>query len=1163
MAGQEVKAEDTEVEIGPQPAIKEEGEVSLDHVNGHMDMLEHAHGGYMGDGDGGGLMDDGGNDWNGDADHELKRVKVYELVGARWVDQGTAFCFGQFSEENNEALLIARSERNYNEIVLTTTIRSNDVYQRQQDTLIVWTEPDGVDYALSFQDPDGCSEVWQFILEVQRHMNSTDALSGVSSSPILGPDTSVTTASILRSGHLPQPNLGIISEIERAIKALTRTAMMKERICEYIQAEKYIKSLIGVMHTAEELESLENLHALCSLMQTILMLNDHGMYEHIMEDDMFFGVVGILEYDPDFPDHKANYREFLQTQSHFHQPIPIRDSVIQRKVHNAYRLQFLKDVVLARAIDDSTFNVINSCILFNQIDIISHVQHDANFLRDLISLFVDEAIFFPGKKPPLPQQPQHPQGNIQGPLPPNQIIISLNGGSEERDDDNMDVDPKSEDPTHAQNSPSTSKLLVNGSEAYKELRQYYQHHYSFAPRQDLTEAEINLRREVIILLQQLCVMGKNVQLPARLALFRNLVDRGIVFAVQWAISLPDKEESNKAMISAGGEVLSTLLDHDLNGVRSHVNKHVDAIERERNAKKKYADKAETLLDAMCRIMATTKDLAIQSQIGDALKTWLEIPSGDAGPAPVAAGGDGAPSGPSKTPVIRKEGDTERFLDYFYKHCITVLFKPLMELPEWKNVKGAVLPLYREEANRFTYLADLFHSFLVQHGFRSHLFSISSNILGRVVSLLKAKDKHLRHSTFRIFRYLVKQNNPVSTNMLCKLDIFQPLLELTLQESRRDNLLSCSCQELFDTMRKDNVKELIRFCMTHHEDLIKKLCKTPLGGQRFDLFIKRYEINCQPPPPDSPKTERVDPRVWAGPSRGMMEAEEEDYFNGDEEDDEVNAVIINAGWTRIQPPSLPIPPISGIKARRRKHQRSTTPSRPPSRQPGVGLGTLLDYDDEDEEPVSTGNSPSDASTSRIALSPSPELFSSNPPQLPVEEEDDEDRLLESLVSRPSTSRSAGSPGPTAAPPRPSPSPLEQLTQLASVGLSIPLRLGEKRRRDQDEEEDGLERLRKTKKTTTVTAQTLEGKMSAGGVSSEDSGSGNGSPAPVAVVPSNATNQDSGKVKGTGAKTDEPPASNRLWKVKMGGAASWMSKLAPQKSTVTTSSSQPNAKDGDTG
>ena len=42
----------------------------------------------------------------------------------------------------------------------------------QTDTLIVWTEPDGVDYALSFQEPEGCAEVWNFIQEVQRHMST-------------------------------------------------------------------------------------------------------------------------------------------------------------------------------------------------------------------------------------------------------------------------------------------------------------------------------------------------------------------------------------------------------------------------------------------------------------------------------------------------------------------------------------------------------------------------------------------------------------------------------------------------------------------------------------------------------------------------------------------------------------------------------------------------------------------------------------------------------------------------------------------------------------------------------------------------------------------------------------------------------------------------------
>lgn len=60
----------------------------------------------------------------------------------------------------------------------------------------------------------------------------------VSSSPNIGPEpASVTTAGIIRSGHLPQPQLGIIAEIERAIKSLARTQVVKERICEYIQHE--------------------------------------------------------------------------------------------------------------------------------------------------------------------------------------------------------------------------------------------------------------------------------------------------------------------------------------------------------------------------------------------------------------------------------------------------------------------------------------------------------------------------------------------------------------------------------------------------------------------------------------------------------------------------------------------------------------------------------------------------------------------------------------------------------------------------------------------------------------------------------------------------------------------------------------------------------------
>jgi protein phosphatase-4 regulatory subunit 3 len=136
----------------------------------------------------------GGDDgWPEGGQHELKRVKVraarsrtyahagggplthaqvYELIGQRWVDQGTAFCTGGYDSALGAASLVARAETDYTHIILQTRIRGTDTYQRQQDTLIVWTEPSGVDYALSFQDPDGCAAVWQFIEDVQQHIHN-------------------------------------------------------------------------------------------------------------------------------------------------------------------------------------------------------------------------------------------------------------------------------------------------------------------------------------------------------------------------------------------------------------------------------------------------------------------------------------------------------------------------------------------------------------------------------------------------------------------------------------------------------------------------------------------------------------------------------------------------------------------------------------------------------------------------------------------------------------------------------------------------------------------------------------------------------------------------------------------------------------------------------
>lgn len=65
--------------------------------------------------------------------------------------------------------------------------------------------------------------------------------------------------------------------------------------------------------------------------------------------------------------------------------------MIRQKIHCTYRLQYLKDVVLARILDDPTFSILNSLIFFNHVDILSHIQQTPGYLKELFGIFQDES----------------------------------------------------------------------------------------------------------------------------------------------------------------------------------------------------------------------------------------------------------------------------------------------------------------------------------------------------------------------------------------------------------------------------------------------------------------------------------------------------------------------------------------------------------------------------------------------------------------------------------------------------------------------------------------------------------------------------------------------------------------------------------------------------
>ncbi|KAN0131375.1 DUF625 domain containing protein [Lactarius tabidus] len=911
------------------------------------------------------VMDNGddGQQWFPEHEnHELKRVKVYELIESRWVDQGTALCFGQY--EDGEAALVAKAEANMSEIILKTTIRSSDVYQRQQDTLIVWTEPDGVDYALSFQDPEGCMELWNFILEVQSLRANSGDQQAESSSPLTGPEPSITTASIIRSGHLPQPALGIIMEIDRAIRTLCRTPAIKDKICEYIQRADYIKAMIDVMHQAEDLENLENLHSLCALVQTILMMSDHSMYDHILDDERFYGVLGMLEYDPEFPIHKANYREFLRHSTRYHQPVTIHDPLIQKKIHHTYRLLFLKDVVLARALDDSTFNVLSSCIIFNQIDIITHVQNDVQFLQDIVDLFLR-----PNLSP----------------------AISLNGTKNK-----IGI-----------NADANSDPMSNGVDFDEDRRS----------------------REVILLIQQLCIMGKNVQLPTRMALFKTLVDRGIVHAVQWALGQPEGTETGQQIIAVAGEILITLLDHDVNGVREHVVKQCEGFESRES-------RDESLLTLLCGLMVRSRDLAVQTLVGDSLRLMLEMP-------PPEVNEVQTPAKPfSRT---RDDARTEKFLDYFYKLCIHSLLKPIFDVPNHKqHPSDSNIILTREKTNLYLSLCDLLSTFALQHTFRSHFYMLTSGISSHVATLLFSKDKHLRLAALRFFRTHLKNNNRNFLNHLVKLETFKPIIELTIKESYRDTLVSSSCQEFFEFMRRENMRDVITHVITSYEDRVKQLSESRYCGQCFRSFVRRHEMNIHPPPEVEEKPLPSQPSEMR-----RIDLAEESYFNADDEEDEDDSDAPGPHPAPTSPtlPTLHSPPLSRFQFTQKRRRQRT---------PGIPLRTGLG-----------------SGTQRVPVPATPIHLPRTPPiNALVDYRDDdepssdpEDALLESLVvaNKPASSATAAAAAPVAttsnvtSTPAPVSVPAPTNTTGTSGGGFVPLRAEKRRRAEEEDDEMGLERL----------------------------------------------------------------------------------------------------------
>ncbi|KAJ9699765.1 hypothetical protein PVL29_005571 [Vitis rotundifolia] len=342
----------------------------------------------------------GGQEKSSASSNSMQRVKVYRLNDdGKWDDQGTGHVSVDYMERTEELGLFVIDEEDH-ETLLLHRISSEDIYRKQEETIISWRDPEySTELALSFQETTGCSFIWDHICTVQRNLQFNN-LSNLGAGSFLVNETmdasgatqvngNLTTSLNGDSFHSINSELRELPAVELSTLPLILKTVSESGIAEQIRLtelilndQEFFQKLMDLFRICEDLENMDGLHMLYKIVKGIILLNSPQIFEKLFGDDLIMDVIGSLEYDPDIL-HVQHHRNFLKEHVVFKEAIPIKDPMVLSKIHQTYRVGFLKDVVLPRVLDEATVANLNSIIHANNAVVVSLLKEDSTFIQEL------------------------------------------------------------------------------------------------------------------------------------------------------------------------------------------------------------------------------------------------------------------------------------------------------------------------------------------------------------------------------------------------------------------------------------------------------------------------------------------------------------------------------------------------------------------------------------------------------------------------------------------------------------------------------------------------------------------------------------------------------------------------------------------------------------
>ena len=359
------------------------------------------------------------------------RAKLYQLNDrGDWDDRGTGMVQCVYSESLRGPVVAVIAEVT-GIVLLESQVSADSVYQRQGDTIVTWNDCTfGLDLALSFEDVDGCAQIFASIQSLHDAVGSSDERSGAESASGggaaavaaaaeekgTGADVRADRDEAARREQQMEDDAALemmwgssvsaggesgafataarLPQLERANLAAIAVALEVEPAARVRMAVEilnrggdFFERLLSIFDDAEDLEDAAALGEFYSIVKRIALLNHGGLYDILLSDRFFTRLVGVLEHDPDVPlARRAKHRAFVETRATFKEVVPIRNPLVLAKIHQNFRIQYLKDCVLLKVLDDAGNQSLKILLKENNQMIVSEIASDPEYLSDVFGV---------------------------------------------------------------------------------------------------------------------------------------------------------------------------------------------------------------------------------------------------------------------------------------------------------------------------------------------------------------------------------------------------------------------------------------------------------------------------------------------------------------------------------------------------------------------------------------------------------------------------------------------------------------------------------------------------------------------------------------------------------------------------------------------------------